>query len=454
MYVVSNGSPLNLELNVELESNLQELPLWKVYVELDTLGSEVAQLFEQEPLLPGIILTRNQNYVGMISRRTFFEHMSRPFSLGLFSGRPIEHLYNSIQPETFILPRDTPIVKASQMALRRQSEYVYEPIVVQAPFDNHGVLDFHQLLLAYCQIQTLTSSQLQRAEEQSKRAETSLQDLQKNYILLLNKEKSAVLRQILASITQEIKNPIDFITGNLIHINRRTQELLHLISLYQQQYPTLGREIQAVINQLEIDFLIADTPKLLDSMKVNSKRIQQVVRSFHNFYQLHESESQVVDIHELIDITLLLLQSRLRYNSNRERIILIKDYGNIPPVNCSAWQLNQVFMNILNNAIDALEERRNNEKQFLNPQIIIHTETLDSHVVIRIVDNGLGMSQELKKQVFNPLFPTNAGTLKFGLSLSYQIIVEEYGGQLECISAPGKGSEFIIKIPSLKIAVS
>jgi signal transduction histidine kinase len=445
MRVLTSAGRVNLELNLELESTLQELPLWKVFVEVDRQGNEIAQILEEEPLLPGIILTRNQVYVGMISRRKFFEHMSRPFSLGLFSGRPIEYLHNILQPEAFELSENMPIVKAAQMALQRSSELIYDPILVKAPCGKHGILDFQQLLLAYSQIQTLTQIQLLQAEEHTKKAETNLYHFQQNYIELLYKEKINTVRQVFAGVAQKMKNPIDFLTGNLIHTNRLTQELLHLVKLYQLHYPNPEAEIQSEIKKIELDVLTVEIPKLLDAMKMNSKSIQCLLRDFHQFYEFQESEKQKVNINDVIDITLLLLQSNLKCGSNREKITIVKDYGNLPPVNCYAWRLNRVFTNILNRAINALEERMQNQSQFFNPQIKIKTEIVDStYVVIHMSDNGFEMNAD------DLLFATKTvgHDLKLGLSASDRIIVEEHGGQLQCISTPEHGTEFIVKILS------
>ncbi|WP_026082457.1 sensor histidine kinase [Mastigocladopsis repens] len=462
MYDVKNAT----ELNLGLKSTVQELPLWHIYIEIDCPGGNLMKLFEQEPLLPGIILTRNQRYVGMISRRVFFEYMTRPYSLGLFSKRPIDNLYNLLELEIFVLSEDTPIVKATQMALQRATQLVYEPILIEAESGRHGVLDFYQLLLAHSQIHVLTLAQLQQTEEQSRIVRTNLRDLQDNHTRLVQNEKMAALGQLVAGVAHEINNPVNFIAGNIDHANYNIQDLLQLISLYQQYYPEPAAEIQAAINEIELDFLTADLPKLLTSMKVGTGRIQEIVRSLRNFSRLDEAEKKAVDIHEGIDSTLLILHSRLKPYSGSESITIIKEYGNIPLVECYAGQLNQVFMNILCNAIDALEEEIKNRRsrfgkeqnQIPNVQlpsflIRIRTEMADStQLVISIADNGPGITEDVKKHIFDPFFTTKSvgkGT-GLGLSISYQIVVEKHGGQMYCISEPGKGTEFIIKIPVLR----
>lgn len=446
------------DLNLRLESTLQEVPVWAVNIEIDRPGNELATHFEQEPLLPGIILTKNQQYQGMISRRIFFEQMSRPYGLGLFAGRPIESLYNFLQPQVFIFPEETPIVEATQVALARSPQLVYEPILVKTQSLKYGLVDFHQLLLAYSQIQVLTRARLQQEEEEARMARAGFLDLQHNYTRLLQNDKMAALGQLVAGIAHEINNPISFIYGNLTHATQYVQDLLYMLQLYQQQYPHHHLAKQAEIKALELDFIVEDLPKLLSSMMVGANRIQEIVLSLRNFSRLDEAEFKRVDIHEGIDNTLIILQNRLKPQPNRPGIKVVKEYGNLPRVECYAGQLNQAFMNILTNAIDALSE--NYELSVLsgdfvpvtqNPlKISIGTEvTNHNQIIIRIADNGPGIPESIQKRLFDPFFttkPVGKGT-GLGLAISYQIIVEKHGGQINCISAPGKGAEFIIKLP-------
>ncbi|MBW4668656.1 MAG: hypothetical protein KME60_14815 [Cyanomargarita calcarea GSE-NOS-MK-12-04C] len=286
MDIIRNSEQINLQLN----STLQELTLWEIDTEVDSLGYTLAKVFEEEPLMPGIILTRNQSYVGMISRRRFFELMSRPYSLGLFAERPIENLYNFLQPEISVLDENTPIVTATQISLQRTPELVYEPIVVRSESGRHRILDIQQLLLTYSQIQLLTLAQLKQAQEESKILETDLREIQENYVKLVQNEKMILLEQFLTAIPQQINNPINLIAGNVIRTTRYIQELIELISLYQRHYPKPIAEIQTALNKTKLDFLIADLPKLLASMKVSTNNIQQFVRSLRNFLSLDKSE--------------------------------------------------------------------------------------------------------------------------------------------------------------------
>ncbi len=306
----------------------------------------------------------------------------------------------------------------------------------------------------------IAAAALQNSEQQLKQKardlEQTLQELQRTQSQLLQSEKMSSLGQLVAGVAHEINNPVSFIYGNITHAKDYITDLLSLIQLYQKHYPNPVPEIQAEIEAIELDFLIEDLSKLFASMKVGTQRIQKIVLSLRSFSRMDESEIKGVDIHDGLDSTLTILQHRLNAQQDRPEIEVIKQYGNLPEVECYASQLNQVFMNILTNAIDALEEghmsqvmgvRKGNNCQL--PTINISTEIQDDSVVIRIADNGLGMTESVKQKLFDPFFttkPVGKGT-GMGLSISYQIITERHKGSLQCISSPGKGAEFAIKIP-------
>ncbi|WP_339376422.1 ATP-binding protein [Calothrix sp. NIES-2098] len=442
------------ELNLQLESTLKDLPLWSVYVEVKNPVNDLTTIFKQEPLLPGIILTKNQEYVGMISRQRFFEHMSRPYSLSLFATRPIENLINFLQPEVCVISEETPIVEATQLALQRVPQLVYEPILVKTKSGKYQLIDFHQLLLAYSQINVLTLAQLEQVEEQSKITEAGFRTLKHNYTKFVQNEKMAALEQLVAGIAHEINNPVSFIAGNIVYAIAYSQDLLDLVSLYQKYYPEPVAEIQNAIADIELEFLKADFLQLLNSMKAGTERIHEIVLALRNFSRLDESERKIVDIHEGIDSTLLLLQSRLKNQQTGQIITVIKEYDQLPLVECYPGLLNQAFMNILANAIDAIFNNYDCSSLPASspkyPLIRIRTELIDDkHIIIRIADNGLGIPKNIQKRLFDPFFTTKSvgkGT-GLGLSISYQIIVDKHGGQLQCISVVGEGTEFIIKIP-------
>lgn len=294
-------------------------------------------------------------------------------------------------------------------------------------------------------------------EAANRELEQTLQQLKQMQAQLVQTEKMSSLGQLVAGVAHEINNPVNFIYGNLTHASNYAQDILHLLKLYQCTYPDPTPTIQETIEAREIDFLQEDLPKTLASMKLGAERIQQIVLSLRNFSRLDESEMKTVNIHDGIDSTLLILQHRCKSTSTHKPIEIRKQYGKIPLMACYAGQLNQVFMNILSNAIDALEEA---EAKAKNPEwnaaITIQTEPgyLQNSpnlpcVVIRITDNALGMSETVHQRLFNPFFttkPVGKGT-GLGLSISYQVVVEKHQGQLECISTPGQGTTFVITIP-------
>lgn len=240
-------------------------------------------------------------------------------------------------------------------------------------------------------------------------------------------------------------------TEILAILEEHTHDLLEIIHLYQQYNSVHDPELQDLLAEIDLEYIQDDLPKIMNSMKVGTQRIRQIVLSLRTFSRMDEAEFKAVNIHEGIDSTLMILQHRLKEQPERPPIKVIKNYGNLPLVECYAGQLNQVFMNILANAIDALEESMSkNMRLFSAPQIGIYTEILvNNFISIRITDNGMGMPEEIQKQIFNPFFttkPIGKGT-GMGMSISYQIIREKHAGKLECCSTPGIGTEFIIEIP-------
>jgi two-component system NtrC family sensor kinase len=280
------------------------------------------------------------------------------------------------------------------------------------------------------------------------------EDLQKMQIKLIQSEKMSGLGQLAAGIAHEINNPINFIAGNLGHAQEYAHNLLKIIHLYQEDYVIPTPRIQTAIDEIELDFLEEDFIKILNSINLGTQRIQEIVKSMRIFSRVDEAEVKTVNIHEGIDSTLTLLHHRLKVKPDHPEIELIKEYGQLPQVECHAGQLNQVFMNIISNAIDALDES-NQQRSFAEIQqhpnrIQISTKVIDDNwIAIHISDNGRGVCETLGPKLFDPFFttkPIGKGT-GLGLSISYQIIVEKHGGRLYCQPVSGKGIEFVIEIP-------
>ncbi|MFB8792391.1 MAG: PAS domain-containing protein [Potamolinea sp.] len=283
--------------------------------------------------------------------------------------------------------------------------------------------------------------------------ERAYRELQNTQAQLIQAEKMSSLGQMLAGIAHEINNPTSFIYGNIQPAIDYTKDLLQLIKLYREHYPEPDEKIAEQLEAREVNFIAEDFPKLLLSMKEGAERISKIVLSLRNFSRLDVKECKQVDIHEGIDSTLLILKHRLKEQPSRPEIQVIQEYGELPKIECYPSQLNQVFMNILSNGIDAINESfssGNLSSAQDKGQIIISTEVNDNNsVMIRIADNGPGMNAEVQAKIFNPFFTTKIvgkGT-GLGLAISYQIVVEKHCGTLDCISTPGQGTEFLILLP-------
>ena len=294
-----------------------------------------------------------------------------------------------------------------------------------------------------------------RAREQAQDLQQSLQELKKTQAQLIQTAKMSSLGQLVAGIAHEINNPANFIYGNISHVSDYIQNLLHLLHLYQQQYTPPCSEIQTEIEAIDLEFLIADLPHILVSMKGGVDRIHKIVLSLRNFSRLDEANIKSVDIHEGLKSSLLILNNRLQATTARPEIQVIEEYSNLPLVECYAGELNQVFLNILSNAIDALNEynkQRSLDEIFARKfAMTIRTVLLEenSRIVIQIRDNGWGMTADVKDRIYEPFFTTKpvGEATGLGLYISYQIIVEKHGGALKCFSEEGQGAEFRIEIP-------
>ncbi|MEH2355119.1 hybrid sensor histidine kinase/response regulator [Nostoc sp.] len=311
-----------------------------------------------------------------------------------------------------------------------------------------------------------------KLQEKNFLLQQALDNLKASQVQQIQNEKMVALGQLVAGLAHEINNPISFIYGNLQYAGQYVEDLVNIIEVYQQEYPKPTPKIQQIAKDVDLNFIIKDLQNLIGAMYRGSDRIREIVLALQHFSRHDEAEIKRVNIHEDIENTLVMLQHRLREAADRPAIVVVKDYGNLPLVTCYASELNQVFMHLLNNAIDAIEEgvgsgelgpHSGDREQWgvtnqsstpysllPTPQIRIQTEVTGLNLVkIAIADNGLGIEESLRSRLFDPFFttkPVGKGS-GLGLSISYQIIVQKHGGNISCNSSVGKGAEFAIEIP-------
>ncbi len=429
--------PIRFELqNLKLDSTIRELSLYDFQIESSHLGKEVYQIFQTNPLLPGAILTDRGKFAGMISRRRFLERLSSPYGLELFLKRPLSSLYRFASTDVLILQGDLPIVAAARDSLQRSAEILYEPVVVERELGTYRLLDVHQLLVAQSYIHQLTTKLLHEQTETQ----------------MMQTEKMASLGKMVASIAHEIKNPVNCIASNSEFLSNYCQDLIEIVKAYDAENARFSPAIAELKEEYELEFILEDLPKILKTIEVGSERLTKIVGGLQNFSHLDESKSQLTDLHECIESTLIILHNRLKYG-----IKLTKQYGDIPAVNCYSGQLSQVFVNLIGNAIDALlekeEEQKSNGDQHWQPQIVVSTQFVERSdidwVSIKISDNGPGIPPEIQERVFENFFttkPIGKGT-GLGLAISHQIVTQKHGGKLFLKSEPLGGTEFEILLP-------
>jgi len=302
------------------------------------------------------------------------------------------------------------------------------------------------------QLQALTHELERKVDERTAELTETLETLKQAQVHLVQSEKMSSLGQMMAGIAHEINNPVNFIYGNLKPARDYFQDLIGLVEHYQDSYPNPNSDLQEHIDSLDLAFVTEDAYKLLESLKIGADRIRDIVLSLRNFSRLDEATFKAVNIHEGIDSTLLILQSKLKTVAENHSIIINKQYGNLPAVECYPSQLNQVFMNIIANAIDALSDYVKDRplEDTRQPVISIETEsTAHKTALIKITNNGHHIPKTFRSKLFDPFFTTKAigkGT-GLGLSISHEIIVKKHKGQINCLSSPGEGVQFVIEIP-------
>lgn len=306
-----------------------------------------------------------------------------------------------------------------------------------------------RLAAAYNTLEQQVKNRTQELHEKNQFLEQTLQELQQTQTQLIQSEKMSSLGQMVAGIAHEVNNPINFIYGNLKHAQEYVEDLLNLVETYQQEYPNPKARVIDVATAMDLEFLQEDMPRLLNSMQVGTERIRDIVKSLRTFSRLDEAEMKEVDIHDGLESTLLILQNRLKKKPNSPGIELVKNYGSVPLVECYAGQLNQVFLNLMVNAIDAMEDPSCQSPTY-QPTLTLETIGLpDGWVRVTVQDNGMGIPPEVQQKLFEPFFTTKAvgkGT-GLGLAISYQIITDRHRGRLFCESEIGQGTRFVVEVP-------
>ncbi|MEG3833203.1 MULTISPECIES: ATP-binding protein [unclassified Microcoleus] len=443
---LSEGSHQDLSL----ESTLWDLPLYDFQVKSSCLAVAVAEMFEQHPLVPGVVLMEAEEFAGMISRRQLLEYLLKPQGPELFLHLPLKVLYSYARLEILLLAESTTILAAAPQALRRSPELQAEPIVVQIDSQSYRLLDPNALNIAYWQIRGIeTQVRYERAQTQ-----------------MIQSEKMASLGRLVNGVAHEILDPVGFIWGNLTYVTDYSKNLMELLSAYDAHCTEPPPEIARLKEEIDYDFLQNDFLRTVASIKSGAERLSKLATSLQNFCHIDDIYPKPTDLHANIDSILLLLKSRL----TRE-IQVVKNYGYLPPVPCYAGQLNQVFMNILTNAIHTLiNEAVGQElaKEFKGgglrdadrqPKIEITTQVccpepapdLDKlhvrWVSICIADNGPGMSPSKYKKIIESFSTEKRALKETSLAVSYQIVTGKHGGAFRMRSELGRGTEFEILLP-------
>ncbi|MCC5639282.1 trifunctional serine/threonine-protein kinase/ATP-binding protein/sensor histidine kinase [Nostoc sp. CHAB 5844] len=419
---------------------------------IEAVGAGLAKFSHNEPVLQGLLSVP----VDSIQKL--------PLSLLNYVKRTGETLVIEDARSETALASDPYIIRQQPKSLlcnpiRRQGKLIgilyLENNLITGAFTSDRLIILN-LLCSQAAISLENASLYQQSQEYAQQLEGSLENLKQMQLQLVQSGKMSALGNLVAGVGHEINNPVGFIAGNLQPAKDYIQDLLNLIDLYQQHYPNPVEEIQEEIAAINLEYVREDLPKLISSMKEGSDRILKISVSLRNFSRADSDHQIPFNIHEGIDSTILILKHRLKASYTRPAIKIVKNYGNLPLVKCFPGQLNQVFMNLLSNAIDALEESNQGRNFFdieENPHQITIQTILDvennSNVLIRIKDNGVGMSDEVQQKIFDHLFttkPVGKGT-GLGLSIARQIVVEKHRGTLACQSELGKGTEFAIAIP-------
>lgn len=352
-------------------------------------------------------------------------------------------------PIIMLSSKDDAKTKASAFSVGANDYLVKlpDPIELIARVRYHAAA-YHNLLRRNEAEQAMAENRLleRRVEERTSELKKALDNLKQAQAKLIHTEKMNSMGQLVAGIAHEVNNPINFIYGNLNYMNGYVQDLLEVIQLYQRHYPQPDDEIQEKLEELDLEFTSVDLLKSFVSLRSGAKRIRNLVLSLRNFSRFEEAEIKPVNIHDGLESTLAMLSSKL------ENIVVEKQFGHLPLVECYAGQLNQAFMHVMQNAIEAMQLNPSGLRPVCSPsKLTVSTELTDEgKAAIWIADNGPGIDLEIQDKIFDPFFSTKevGGGAGLGLSISHQIVEMQHGGRLRCYSVPGQGTKFLIELPA------
>jgi hypothetical protein len=444
--------PVRLEGNhstLTLESTLRELPLYDFQAEGEHLGTEIAQMFERYAFLPGVIVTEQGRFTGVISRQCFLESLLRPLGTEVLLNQPIRVLQGYTQQRPLLFPANLSILMAGQYGFRRSSDRFNDVIVVELEPGSYYLLDVRDLHIACWQIRGI--------EMQVK--------LERLQVEMLQSQKMASLGRLVDGIAHEILDPVSFIWGNLSHVSDYSQDLLRLIAAYEQNLSPAS--LNGLKEDIELDYLKDDLPKTLESIKTGADRLSKLANSLQNFCHIDEVYPRPADLHDCLDSVLLLLKSRIS-----GEIEIVRNYGHLPPIPCFIGQLSQVFINILGRSIDSLLTQAANQK-FQSPivpptaapapKITITTDicSIDKSgarwASVQIVDTGMEVSKETQNQLLQAFAIEEADLMAMpketSFTMSYRIITARHGGKFRlysCIDPSDRqrtGTAFEVLLP-------
>lgn len=437
-----DNSPIqDSQRQLVLDSTISGLNLYNIQIDLEQTGAIARQFFEDNPLLPALILYDQAEYIGMLSRRRFLECLSRPYSIELFTKRPLRVLYEQAQSEILQLHGNTPIVIASQLALGRVNDEIYEPLIVHLDGDIYSVLDIHDLLQAQSHIHEL-ATKLLREQTQTTMFQT---------------EKMASLGQIVAEVSHDIRNPVSAIYGSTECLLTYIEGVMQILRAYEKEYGTSSPVIRETLEQVDWDFVCSDLPQVVRSIQSGSKYLRRLVDTLQGLSQIQDhAMPEPLDLVECVDSSLTILSGRIR------NIQIVKNYINLPKINGYSDRMIQVFMNLITNSLDALIDLRSKPELIKQSDQVIYRdeENLNSGNVqilsdiawqplimisaaiaeidnldwisIKIADNGIGIPKEIQDRIFDNFFATNgqAKGTGLGLAICHQIITQQHNGKI------------------------